>query len=127
MPPPDPARSPAAASESPGRLVPLAGLGLACAAGLLAWADARWGWVETAFDAVAHLFFEVPMLARVRRPTQVPLVRVHLVAFSGLTAAGLLAWRRLSPHARACWGVFLVAYALRAAAWVAGGNVPLVP
>ena len=98
-------------------------IGLAAAA----WAEARFGWVEPAFDAVAHLFYEVPTLSRVRRPTQLPLVRGHLTALALLVAAAGLTWPWLGTHARRWSAVFLVGYALRAGLWVAGGNVPLVP
>lgn len=107
------------------------GVGLALAVGavclLAAAADARFGWVERVFDAVAHLFFEVPMLARVRRPTQVPLTRGHLAVFGFLLTACAAAWPWLRTHGRLAAAVFLVGYALRAALWIAGGNVPLVP
>jgi len=114
-PPPPPRRRTAAA------------VALAVAVALLAWADRAFGWVGPAFDAVAHLFYEVPVLAAVRRPTQLPLLRGHLAVLGLLAAAGALASTRLGPHARRCVAVFLVAYAVRAGVWVAGGNLPLVP
>jgi hypothetical protein len=94
---------------------------------VLAWADWQWGWIERAFDGVAHLFYEVPMLARVRRPTQLPLLRAHLAVLAVLSVAGLLASSRLDRHRRLLVGVFLLGYVLRAGVWIAGGNVPLVP
>jgi hypothetical protein len=101
--------------------------GLTAVLVLAAWAETRFGWVEPTLDAVGHLFYEVPMLARVRRPTQIPLARGHLAVFAVLLAAGVLARPWLGTHARRWWTVFLVAYAVRAVVWVAGGNVPLVP
>ncbi len=92
-----------------------------------AWADRRWGWVEPAFDAVAHLFYEVPVLSRLRRPTQLPLVRAHLGIVTVVAALGCLAAPALGTHASRCIAVFLVGYAIRATVWIAGGNLPLVP
>ncbi len=102
------------------------GIALVVIAALLGWADARFGWVEGLFDFVAHQFYEVPGLAAIRRPTQVPLVRLHLLIATGLTAAGLLAAPRLDRHGRRWWAVFVVAYVIRATAWIIGGNLPLV-
>ena len=48
---------------------------LACVAMAAAWADWRTGWITPAFDFVAHQFYEIPMLARFRRPSQLWLVR----------------------------------------------------
>jgi hypothetical protein len=102
------------------------GVAVALTIGALAWLDARFGWVEVAFDLVAHQFYEVPVLARLRRPTQLPLVRMHLLIASGLAAIGLLISPRLDRHGRRCWIVFVVAYLIRATAWIAGGNLPMV-
>jgi hypothetical protein len=103
------------------------GLALTAAFALAAWADLAFGWVEPAFDLVAHLFYEVPMLARVRRPSQLPLARAHLAVFAVLLCGGALAAPWLGRHVRRWWWVFLAGYAVRAVVWVAGGNVPLVP
>ncbi len=103
------------------------GLGLLAALALGAWIDRSTGWVAPAFDFVAHQFYEVPVLARLRRPAQLPLVRMHLAVGLGLAALGLLVSGRLDRHARGWWWVFVGAYAIRAAAWTAGGNLPLVP
>jgi len=92
-----------------------------------AWADRQWGWVEPAFDAVAHLFYEVPVLARLRGPSQLALVRMHLVIASILTAAACFASPGLGRHGRWCCAVFVVGYVIRATVWIAGGNLPLVP
>jgi hypothetical protein len=115
------------ATDVPPRTRVATGLALAAVLALAAWADAVFGWVGAAFNAVAHLFYEVPMLAAVRRPTQLPLVRGHLAVFGALVTGVLTASPWLSRHARLwCWA-FLTGYALRAIVWIAGGNVPLVP
>ncbi|WP_165244367.1 ArnT family glycosyltransferase [Paludisphaera soli] len=92
-----------------------------------AWADHAFGWITPAFDFVAHQFYEVPMLARVRRPSQLVLVRWHLAIGATLAAVALIASPRLGREARLATAIFLVAYAIRAGAWICGGNVPLVP
>ena len=94
---------------------------------LAAWADARYGWVGPGFDFVAHFFYEVPVVAAVRRQSQLGLVRVHLAALACLIASGSLLAPRLGRHARGLWAVVVVGYAVRACVWVAGGNLPLVP
>ena len=53
------------------------------------WLDFRYGWITPAFDAIAHQFYEVPLLARIRRPSQLVLVRWHLAIGSVLARAGL--------------------------------------
>ena len=53
-------------------------------AAIAAWLDVRYGWITPVFDAVAHLFYEVPLLAGVRRPSQLVLVRWHLAILSAL-------------------------------------------
>ena len=65
----------------------VAGLTLGMTIAGLAWLDLRVGWVEWAFDLVAHQFYEVPALARVRRPSQLPLARMHLAILGGLGRA----------------------------------------
>jgi hypothetical protein len=111
----------------PGRRAVIAGVVLI--AGLIAGAaaDRAVGWVTPAFDAIAHLFYEVPVLAKWRRPTQLILVRWHLAIWVGLVAAGLIASPRLGAHWRRWWAAFCLGYAVRAVIWVAGGNLPLVP
>src|SRR5262245_25456484 len=104
-------------------------LALLAAAGAVvaAWLDSRYGWITPAFDAVAHQFYEIPVLARVRRPSQLILVRWHLA----ILAAGLVVGLGLAPglgrHGRAWLAIFGVGYTLRALAWICGGNLPLVP
>jgi hypothetical protein len=105
----------------------MVGLGLLAALIVVALADRANGWVAPAFDAVAHQFYEVPVLARVRRPTQLPLVRAHLAIFTAMAAAGCLLAPRLGTHGRRWWAILCVGYAIRAIIWIAGGNLPLVP
>ena len=90
-------------------------------------AEVAFGWVEPVFDTIAHLFFEIPMLAKIRRPSQLVLLRGHLAAFAVLCSIGAVAFGAMGRHARWWWGVFLVGYAIRAILWIAGGNLPLVP
>jgi hypothetical protein len=92
-----------------------------------AWADWRTGWVTPAFDFVAHQFYEIPMLARIRRPSQLLLVRCHLAIGASLLAVGLLLFPRLGRHGRFWLAIFWVGYAIRATVWICGGNLPLVP
>lgn len=105
---------------------PVLGASLVVSAGLAALADARLGWVAPTFDFVAHQFYEVPGLAAIRRPSQLVLVRAHLLIATSLVAGGLIAAPRLGSHGRRWWAVFVVAYVIRASAWIAGGNLPLV-
>ncbi len=111
---------------APRRLVAL-GLGLTIALGLGAWLDRSTGWVEGALGGLTSMVTEVPVLARLRGPGQLPLLRMHLAIVGALAALGLLAAPRLDRHGRAWWAAFVVAYAIRASAWIAGGNLPLVP
>ena len=92
-----------------------------------AWLDARYGWITPAFDAVAHQFYEVPLLAAVRRPSQLVLVRWHLAIGSALLVLGLLLAPWLGRHGRAWLAIFGIGYAIRAVIWICGGNLPLVP
>ena len=92
-----------------------------------AWADLAYGWVEPAFDFVAHQFYEVPMLARLRRPSQITLARGHLAVLASLTAVGAVAGHWVGSHARRACLVILLGYSIRALIWTAGGNLPLVP
>ena len=112
--------------DGPSRRV-AAGCGLFALVLLCAWADWSFGWLTPAFDFVAHQFYEVPMLARVRRPSQLILVRWHLGIWATMGALGLVVSPWLGREARAALAIFWVAYAIRASAWVCGGNVPLVP
>jgi hypothetical protein len=105
----------------------IAALALAFGTVLAAWADLRTGWISTAFDLVAHLFYEVPHLARFRRPSQLQLVRGHLAVLAGLGVLALAVFPRLGAHGRTVSLLLLFGYALRATAWICGGNLPLVP
>jgi hypothetical protein len=97
------------------------------AALLAGWLDRTYGWIPPAFDGIAHLFFEIPVLARVRRPSQIVLVRAHLAAAATLLVLGLLLAARLNRHGQACLAVFGIGYVVRAIIWICGGNLPLVP
>jgi len=92
-----------------------------------AWLDARYGWITPAFDAVAHQLYEVPLLAAIRRPSQLVLVRWHLAVGSALLVIGLLLAPRLGRHGRAWLAILGIGYAIRAVIWICGGNLPLVP
>jgi hypothetical protein len=105
----------------------IASLVLAAFGALAAWADWQTGWITTGFDLVAHQFYEVPLLARIRRPSQLLLVRGHLAVATSLLVIGLAVFPRLGRHARLWLGVFWVGYAVRATVWICGGNLPLVP
>lgn len=105
----------------------IAALVVAGIAGTAAWLDVRHGWVETPFDFVAHLFYEVPLLERIRRPSQIVLVRWHLAAGSILLVTGLATCSVLEKQGRRLLLILGVGYLLRAAVWIAGGNLPLVP
>jgi hypothetical protein len=105
----------------------IASLALAAAAVIATWADWQTGWITAAFDLVAHQFYEVPMLARIRRPSQLLLFRVHLAVATALLVIGLAIVPRLGRHVRLCLLVFWIGYAIRATIWICGGNLPLVP
>ena len=92
-----------------------------------AWLDVRYGWITPAFDAIAHQFYEVPLLAAIRRPSQLVLVRWHLAIGSILLVLGLFAAPWLSRHGRVWLAIFGIGYAIRAVIWICGGNLPLVP
>jgi hypothetical protein len=103
------------------------GIGLALALIAAGFADRFTGWIDPAFDFVAHQFYEIPLLAAIRRPSQLALVRAHLAIGGILAALGLLLAPWLGRQARAWWAVFWLGYAIRAVIWIAGGNLPLVP
>jgi 4-amino-4-deoxy-L-arabinose transferase-like glycosyltransferase len=96
-------------------------------AALAGWADWQTGWVTPAFDFVAHQFYEIPMLARIRRPSQLVLVRCHLAIGAALLALGLAAIPRLGRPGGSWFLIFFVGYTIRATIWICGGNLPLVP
>lgn len=103
------------------------GLGSLAALFVGVWAEHAFGWLPAAFDAVAHQFYEVPLVAAVRRPGQVELVRHHLALFLLLFGITTLIASRLSRHGRWAVLIFFLGYSLRATAWIVGGNLPLVP
>lgn len=103
------------------------GLALAGLTALGALADFHTGWITPAFDLLAHQFYEIPMLARVRRPSQLVLVRIHLAIAMFLLGLGHMLAPRLGRHGRRWLAIFWVGYAIRATVWICGGNVPLVP
>ena len=84
------------------------------------WLDVRYGWITPAFDAVAHQFYEVPIVAAVRRPSQLVLSRWHLAICSAYLTLGLAIAPWLTRHARAWLTVFGVGYAIRAIIWICG-------
>ncbi|MDB5349552.1 MAG: hypothetical protein JWN86_799 [Planctomycetota bacterium] len=104
-----------------------AGLALGAILAAGAWADWSRGWVGPVFHAIGQLFYEKSALAELREPSQIALFRVHLLVLGGIVMLGLLASPRLSRHGRLWWAIFAVAYAIRAAIWIAGSNLPLVP
>jgi 4-amino-4-deoxy-L-arabinose transferase-like glycosyltransferase len=106
--------------------VPLA-LSAGIGATIAAYMDMRYGWIEPVFDAVAHLFYEVPILAAIRRPSQLVLVRWHLAIGSLSIVLALFAASRLNRHGCAFMGILGVGYTIRAVIWICGGNLPLVP
>jgi hypothetical protein len=112
--------------EPQGRWYSLA-LFVGIAAAMAAWLDARYGWITPAFDAIAHQFYEVPLLAAIRRPSQLALVRWHLGIGTVALILALLLAPRLDGHGRACLWIFGIGYAIRATIWICGGNLPLVP
>ncbi len=91
------------------------------------WLDTRYGWIESAFDFVAHLFYEVPLLARLRHPSQLVLTRWHLGIAAAYISTGLAISPWLSRHGRAWLAIFGLGYAIRAIIWICGSNLPLVP
>ena len=92
------------AAPGPGRSRPALAVG--AAAIVAAWLDVRYGWIDPAFDVVAHQFYEVPLLAQLRRPSQLVLVRWHLGILASYLTLGLAVRPWLSRHARA-WVVAL--------------------
>ncbi|HEY2156362.1 MAG TPA: glycosyltransferase family 39 protein [Isosphaeraceae bacterium] len=86
----------------------------------------RSSWVASAFDFIARQFYEVPGVAAIRRPSQISVFRGHLMILAGLAAAGLVALPWLDRHKRRWWMVFMLGYAIRATAWIVGGNLPMV-
>jgi hypothetical protein len=113
-------------SRTESRPVALA-LFLTALALVAAWTDWKTGWITPAFDFVAHQFYEVPLLAGIRRPSQLVLVREHLAIGAALVVSGLLLFPWLGRHGRRWLFIFWLGYAIRATVWICGGNLPLVP
>jgi hypothetical protein len=99
----------------------------AIVAAAAAWADARSGWISPVFDAIAHQFYEVPLLCAIRRPSQLVLLRCHLAIGAVFLVLGLLLAPRLDCHGRRWLLILGAGYAIRAIIWICGGNLPLVP
>jgi hypothetical protein len=97
---------------------------VACIGAYLDW---KYAWITPGFHYVAHEFYEFSLLAYLRRPSQIVLVRWHLAIGSVLTVAGLLAAPRLSRHGRLWLAIFGAGYAIRAVIWICASNLPLVP
>ncbi len=100
---------------------------VAAVASIGAVADWKYRWITPGFHYVAHEFYEFSLLAYLRRPSQLVLVRWHLAIGSIMSVAGLLVAPRLSRHWRMWLAVFGTGYAVRAIIWICGGNLPLVP
>ena len=96
------------------------------AAAALAWLDARYGWITPAFDAIARQFYESPLLASIRRPTQLVFCAASCPG-RGAVRARPPVGGKLDQHGRRWLAVFALGYALRAAVWICGSNLPLVP
>ena len=81
-----------------------------------------------AFDFVAHQFYEVPMLARIRRPSQLLLVRWHLAIAVASAGSRPAPCPPAGPPQPDLAGDLLDRLtAIRATVWICGGNLPLVP
>lgn len=89
--------------------------------------DAANAWIAPAFGFVAHQFYEVPLLATIRRPSQYVLIRQHLEVLLFFIGAACLASYRLDRRGRSVSALFCAGYAARAIVWIVGGNLPLVP
>ncbi|RLT14746.1 MAG: hypothetical protein DWI24_02450 [Planctomycetota bacterium] len=76
---------------------------------------------------VAHQFFEVPQLAALRASSQLAILRYQLIFWSPSLAIWLLVGRKCNREVRTLGYVLLIAWAIRAGAWVVGGNLPLIP
>lgn len=94
--------------------------------GLIAWLTGAW--VEPCFDWVAGFFtFPGHPLLQIRRPSQLPLFAWHTRILIALLGLVLVIWPRCSAERRWLWAAVLIGYALRAAVWCIGGNLPIVP
>ena len=105
----------------------LAGAALAVALAAFALLDRGSAWTTPIFRWVAQLFYEQSALATLREPSQVVLLRLHLSILGTSVALALIAGPWMSRHGRRWIAIFAVGYAIRAAIWIAGSNLPLVP
>ncbi len=109
-----------------GRSLVIAGIVTLAIAAVGAGLDVQFGWLAHVHQFIAHQFYEVPQLAKLRAPSQLALLRVHLAIWMGLLGIGLIAASRINHHGRMWLAIFLVGYAIRATAWIIGGNLPMV-
>ncbi len=105
----------------------LAGAVLATIVAAFALLDRGSMWPTAIFRPIAQLFYEQSSLAVLREPSQVVLFRMHLLILGAFVAIVLIAGPWMSRHGRRWVAVFAVGYAIRAAIWIAGSNLPLVP
>jgi hypothetical protein len=79
------------------------------------------------FRAISRLCCEQSALTALREPTQIALFHyLGLIGF-GLAMTLVIAWRRLSPHARCCFLIMMLAFVVRATIWIVGSNLPVEP
>src|SRR2546423_208568 len=112
---------------NPSRRRILTGLALGASIALGYVLDRSAGWTTPAFRAISQLFYEQSALATLGKPSQIALFLFHLLISSSLASIGLIVGTWLGPHGRRWISVFCLAYAIRAAIWTAGSNLPLVP
>jgi len=93
----------------------------------LLWLDRDQFWSRPLFRAIASLVYEKSALADLREPSQIALFRMHLAVLAGILAVGAILYEWVEPHVRRWIATFAVAYAIRAALWIVGSNLPLVP
>src|SRR5205085_1308285 len=82
------------------------------------------GWDALVFRAIARLFYEQSALAALREPSQLALAHNLLLVWLGFPVLLAIAGSRVTPHARRFVAIMACAYAIRAAIWVAGSNLP---
>lgn len=103
--------------------------GAVLAAGLAAFVVLDRGSARTTpiFHWFAQLFYEQSTLATLREPSQIVLFRIHLSILCTFVAIVLVAAPWMTSHVRRWVAVLAIGYAIRAAIWIAGSNLPLVP
>lgn len=89
--------------------------------------ERAFGWTTPVFRSISQLFYEQSALAVLREPSQIALFRMHLLILGLYLAVGCVASTWLDRHGRRWVAVFGIGYAIRAAIWIAGSNLPLVP